>query len=74
MNANGDGPLDIDIDKINQWINFYEAHHISYLALAVQSKEESFSIFKPSDDWNDLREWDLLFKKQLLPSSKSIFI
>nr|BAF57330.1 putative glycosyl hydrolase family5 [uncultured symbiotic protist of Hodotermopsis sjoestedti] len=64
MNADGDGAL--NVDKFNQWINFYEEQKISYLAWAVQSKEESDSILKPSEDWNDLSEWGKLFKQTIL--------
>nr|BAF57332.1 putative glycosyl hydrolase family5 [uncultured symbiotic protist of Hodotermopsis sjoestedti]BAF57338.1 putative glycosyl hydrolase family5 [uncultured symbiotic protist of Hodotermopsis sjoestedti]BAF57339.1 putative glycosyl hydrolase family5 [uncultured symbiotic protist of Hodotermopsis sjoestedti] len=63
MNADGDGAL--DRAKFTQWINFYEENKISYLAWAVQSKQESDSILKPSENWNDLSEWGTLFKETI---------
>nr|BAF57334.1 putative glycosyl hydrolase family5 [uncultured symbiotic protist of Hodotermopsis sjoestedti] len=63
MNADGDGAL--DRTKFNQWINFYEENRIGWLCWGVQSKSESCSLLKPSEDWNDLTEWGRLCKETI---------
>nr|BAF57329.1 putative glycosyl hydrolase family5 [uncultured symbiotic protist of Hodotermopsis sjoestedti] len=63
MEASGDGA--IDLNKYNQWIDFYEQVQIPYLCWGVQSKDETNSILKPSENWNDLSEWGNLCKKTI---------
>nr|BAF57290.1 putative glycosyl hydrolase family5 [uncultured symbiotic protist of Reticulitermes speratus] len=63
MEASGDGAL--DVTKYNTWISFYEENSIPYLCWAVQSKQETCSILKPSEDWNDLTEWGKLCKSTI---------
>jgi endoglucanase len=63
MEASGDGA--IDQSKYQQWIDFYEQNGISYLCWAVQYKEETDSILKPSEDWNDLTVWGKLCKSTI---------
>nr|BAF57457.1 putative glycosyl hydrolase family5 [uncultured symbiotic protist of Cryptocercus punctulatus] len=59
MNADGDGPL--NIEKFNRWISFYEEVKISYLAWALQTGSLSCGLTN-SVTISDLTAWGKLFK------------
>jgi len=74
MEANGNG--DIDINKLNNWINWMENNKISWVFYTIADKDETCSALKPSANseggWseNDLKKWGILCKKLITKYNK----
>jgi endoglucanase len=69
MEASGDGPL--DLDSWNQWLNWMETNHISWVCWSVSNKNETCSMMQeeanPKGPWKsaDLKQWGNLTRNTL---------
>ncbi|MBQ6688682.1 MAG: glycoside hydrolase family 5 protein [Bacteroidales bacterium] len=69
MNADGQGP--IDMESVEEWLEWMDDNDISYLFWSVSDKEETCSMLLPSaaseGPWNDgdLRPWGRFVKENL---------
>lgn len=72
MNADGDGPL--DVEEWQRWIDWMDAHRISWVAWSISDKHETCSMLLPSaaseGGWQEfeIKEWGQMVRRYLLPN------
>lgn len=72
MNADGDGPL--DVEEWQRWIDWMDAHRISWAAWSISDKHETCSMLLPSvaseGGWQEfeIKEWGQMVRRYLLPN------